>query len=75
MALFDPDDLVAQTLNLGIAMRYDEHGHVVFLDEFADTVFAFLLEHEVADRQHFVYHEYFGNDHRCDGEGDAGHHA
>ena len=75
MSLLDPDDLVAKALHLGVAVGHDEHGHAVFLDKLADAVFAFLLEHEVANRKHLVHYEDLGDDHRGDGERDARHHA
>ena len=75
VSLLDPDDLVAKALHLGVAVGHDEHGHAVFLDKLADAVFAFLLEHEVANRKHLVHYEDLGDDHRGDSERDARHHA
>ena len=75
VALLDPDGLVAQTLDLVVVVRHDEHGDVVLLDELRDAALAFLLEHEVADREHLIDDEDLGHDDRGDGERDARDHA
>ena len=56
-------------------MRDDENCNAVLFDKLADAVLAFFLEHEIAYREHFVYHKDFGNDHGGNGECNARHHS
>ena len=75
MTLFDPYRLIAQTLNLVIVVRNDEHRHAVFFDQLRNAVFALLLEHEVAHGKHFVHDQNLGHDNRSNRESNARHHT
>ena len=75
MAFFDPHRLVAQALDLLVAVRDDQDGDAMVVDQRLDAALAFLLEKKVADRQHFVDDQHVGHDYGGNGEGDAGDHA
>ena len=75
MALFNPYRLVAQALDLVVVVRNDKHRHAVLLDQLRDTVFALLLEHEVAHGKHFVNDQNLRHDNRSNRKGNARHHA
>lgn len=56
LAVIQPQSLVAHTPHLFGAMRNEQQGSAVIVNQFADAFLAFLLEHEVAHRKRFVHH-------------------
>ena len=50
MAFFDPNCLVAQALDLVVAVGNNEDSNLMLFDKLLDALLALLLEHEVANR-------------------------
>ena len=75
MALLNPYRFIAQTLNLIIAVRHDEHCYTVLLDELVNAILAFPLEHEVADRQNLIHDKNFRHNNRGNCKRDTRNHT
>ena len=54
VALLDPNSSVAKALDLIVVVGNDEHGNAMLFNEPGDSLFAFLLAHEVANGENFV---------------------
>src|SRR5690606_39823692 len=74
VALVDPDDVIAQGLDLIERMRAEED-RLARLLEGHDAIEGLARENPITDRQRLVDDEYVGIDVRGDGEGQAHEHA